>query len=54
MTYDSPLSDTTINTPSSNSDILTPITRKNDKTWRLQINDDLNKDGSRHFVIHKG
>ncbi len=54
ITYDSPLSDTTINTPSSNSDVFTPISRKNDKTWRLKIQDDLNKDGSRHSVMHKG
>jgi hypothetical protein len=54
ITYDSPSSDTTINTPSSNSDVLTPISQKNDKTWRLKIHDDLNKDGSRHFVMHKG
>ncbi len=54
ITYDSPLSDATINTPSSNSDVFTPINRKNDKTWRLQIQDDLNKDGSRHSVMHKG
>jgi hypothetical protein len=54
ITYDSPLSDTTINTVSSNSDVFIPINRKNDKTWRLKIHDDLNKDDSRHFVMHKG
>jgi hypothetical protein len=48
------LSDTTINTPSSNSEIFTPINKKTGKTWRLKIHDELNKDGSRHFVIHKG
>jgi hypothetical protein len=54
ITYDSPLSDTIINTTSMNSDVFTPINRTKDKTWRLQIHDDLNKDGSRHNVMHKG
>jgi hypothetical protein len=54
ITYDSPLSDTTTNTTSSNSDTFTSINQKHDKTWRLKIHDDLNKDGSRHFVMHKG
>ncbi|CAF4813605.1 unnamed protein product, partial [Rotaria socialis] len=46
--------DTTINISKSNSDILTPTNKNIDKTWRLQIQDHLNKDGSRHSVIHKG
>jgi hypothetical protein len=50
ITYDSPMSDTT----SSTSDVLTSLNRTKDKTWRLQIHDDLNKDGSRHNVMHKG
>jgi hypothetical protein len=55
ITYDSTsLSDTTITTSSSNSDVFTPTNQKADKTWRLKINDELNKDGSRHFVMHKG
>ena len=45
---------TTLDTPSSDSDSSPSINRKNEKTWRLQIQDDLNKDGSRHFVMHKG
>jgi hypothetical protein len=49
ITYDSPMSDTIINTASSTS-----LNRTKDKTWRLQIHDDLNKDGSRHNVMHKG
>lgn len=52
---ESPMSSvTTVGTPSSDSDSSPSINRKNDKTWRLQIHDDLNKDGSRHFVMHKG
>ena len=31
-----------------------PAYRRNEKTWKLKIHDDLNKDGSRHNVIHKG
>ena len=55
ITYDSTsISDTTISTSSSTSDVFTSPNEKNDKTWRLKINDELNKDGSRHFVIHKG
>jgi hypothetical protein len=51
VTYDLPFSsDTTLTTSNSDSDVFT----KNDKTWRLKIHDDLNKDGSRHFVMHKG
>lgn len=55
ITYDSSmLSDTTTNTPSSKSEVFTPINKTTDKTWRLKIRDELNKDGSRHFVMHKG
>ncbi|CAM4743809.1 unnamed protein product [Rotaria magnacalcarata] len=55
ITYESSSSnDTTINISKSNSDILTPTNKNIDKTWRLQIQDHLNKDGSRHAVIHKG
>ena len=31
-----------------------PSHQRNEKTWKLQIRDELNKDGSRHNVIHKG
>ncbi|CAF0839919.1 unnamed protein product [Rotaria sordida] len=55
ITYDSPLlTDQTINLSKSNSDIFIPTNKKVDKTWRLKIQDHLNKDGSRHFVMHKG
>jgi hypothetical protein len=54
ITYDSPMSDTIINTASSTSDVSGSFNRTKEKTWRLQIHDDLNKDGSRHNVMHKG
>ena len=54
ITYDSPMSDTLINITSSSSDVSTSLNRTKEKTWRLQIHDDLNKDGSRHNVMHKG
>ncbi|CAF4107991.1 unnamed protein product [Adineta steineri] len=53
-TYDSPvLSETIIDTSNSDSEISTLANKKSDKTSRLKIHDDLNKDGSRHFVMHK-
>ena len=54
ITYDSSSSDTITSISSLNSDVHTPLNRTKDKTWRLQIHDDLNKDGSRHNVMHKG
>lgn len=53
-TDDSPSSATNISTSSSMSDVSTSLNRTKDKTWRLKIHDDLNKDGSRHNVMHKG
>ena len=53
-TDDSPSSATNISTSSSMSDVFTPLNQAKDKTWRLKIHDDLNKDGSRHNVMHKG
>lgn len=53
-TDDSSSSATDMSPSSSISDVATPLNQTKDKTWRLQIHDDLNKDGSRHNVMHKG
>lgn len=55
MVSDVPMiNDSTINISSSSTDISTPMNKKIEKTGRLQIQDHLNKDGSRHIVMHKG
>ena len=41
ITDDLPMSDTTINTTSSMSDTFASLNRTKEKTWRLQIHDDL-------------
>ncbi|CAF1231118.1 unnamed protein product [Adineta ricciae] len=46
--------DSTIDISPSISSTSIPQDKTADKTWRLKIHDHLNKDGSRHFVVHKG
>lgn len=54
--YESPSNTTSISSSSSSSssETLSPNSQIQEKTSRLKIHDDLNKDGSRHFVMHKG
>ena len=49
-----PSLDSTINISTSTTDASIALDKTTDKTWRLKIHDGLNKDGSRHFVMHKG
>ena len=46
--------DSTVDISHSVSSASIPQDKTTDKTWRLKIHDHLNKDGSRHFVVHKG